>query len=92
MGFFGFRVPAQGNRVALGVLYPGIAAVDLQCRPDAGEDQVRAPDTLPLQPLHPVPHPPGKFAEDLIPVPDGCVLWTRPADEVDAGGERGRFL
>ena len=79
------QVLGQANLAALRRLHTGVTAVDFQRGPDAGEDQIRAPDSLFLQPLHPVGDALRQLAENVGPIADWRIFGPRAADEMDAG-------
>ena len=84
------QVLGQAYVPALSGLDRTVAAEDLECGPDAGEHEICASDAFVLQPLHPVAHACGQFAQDIRPVADGRFQGSWTADQVDTGSKRGR--
>ena len=65
-----------------------VATIYLQRRPDARKHQVRAPEALALQLLHPVADAPRQLPQHLAPITNGRILRAAGRQtEVDAGGE-----
>jgi hypothetical protein len=73
-------------------LDPTVAAEYLQCRPDAGKNQIRAADVFALKTFHPLADTLGKLAEDFAPVAYRRVVGTGTTDEMNAGGEGSGIL
>ena len=72
-----------------------VAAEDLERRPDAGEDEVRAADAFALEALHPVAHALGQFtqtsAQSPTPASSGRgrqTRWTLDASAADSRARR----
>ena len=78
------QVLAKLDLTAIGGLDGSIAAEYLQCRPDAGKNQVRATNALPLEPFHPVADAVGQLTEYVRPITHGRVIRTGAADEMNA--------
>jgi hypothetical protein len=76
-----FQILGKRHVAPFGGLDARIAAENLQCRPDAGEDEIGAAHPFLLQPRHPFANAIGQFAQHIGPVADP-VLDAGPADEM----------
>ena len=85
-----FQILRQSDLLPLCRLHSPVAAEDFERGADAGEHQIGTAHTFLLQVLHPVGDAQGQFPQHIGPLADRSILWTRSADQVNAGRQGSR--